>query len=106
MSAPTAPPAHIPEVHPERDGGPFSPAAECPKCGLVDLHLLRAPNPGQPQRLDKFRREMQIMSFSLGFGIANRDMGVNWGFDRWDERPFESIRTCIDGECGYEWGHR
>lgn len=91
------------QAHPERDGGPFTFAAECPKCGLVDLHGLRAPNLDQPRRLEDWERRMSFMPL---WGDPRDSFGKSYRFDRWDERPFESVRTCIDEDCGYEWGHR
>ena len=77
-----------------RDGGTFTAGAVCPRCGTGDVHSIRPPNPEAPDMVSV--EELQA------FGSPTvRRVPV---FDRWDERHFETVRTCTS--CKWEWGQR
>lgn len=77
----------LPDV---RNGGPFSTIATCPACGTYGLHPMRTPNPETPER--EYARD------------AHGHIVASWA-DRWDETPYETVRTCLDPACKWEWGH-
>jgi hypothetical protein len=78
----------------QRDGGPFTDGAACPWCGVCDVHPMRVPNPQAPPGRDPFD-PLALRAFAQG-GVL--------GLPRWDERPFDVVRTCTG--CGYEFGQR
>ena len=78
----------------QRDGGPFTAGAMCPWCGVGDVHPIREPNPVPPHLPGGLG--MRTEAFSRGGVLEYRR--------RWDERPFEVVRTCTN--CTYEWGQK
>ena len=86
----------------QRDGGPFTAGAVCPHCGYCDVHLMRVPNP-EPPRLISAGKDREEIIVWAGQSVQVIDTPPDL-YDRWDERPFEVVRTCTS--CGYEWGQR
>lgn len=82
----------------QRDGGPFAAGAVCPHCSACDVHPIREPSAEPPKRPTTpfFGTNLATTRFAAGGGVEQ--------YDRWDERPFEVVRTC--SSCGWEWGQR
>lgn len=75
---------------PVRNGGPFRAVTACPACGHYAAHPIRQPNPEPPTTEDV--RDLH------GRTVARY-------LPRWDERPYETVRTCAAPDCRWEWGH-
>lgn len=82
----------------QRDGGPFTAGAMCPHCHVCDVHPMRVPNPAAP-RIVRLSSGIRLEMFGGGAVREWVDPDV---YDRWDERPFDVVRTC--NGCGYEFG--
>lgn len=86
----------------QRDGGPFTAGAMCPHCHACDVHPMRVPNPAAPRLVQPSDGTVhQVLRFGGGVVREWVDPDI---YDRWDERPYDVIRTCTS--CGYEWGQR
>lgn len=66
----------------------FEAYTDCPKCGAMDYHLLRAPS---PPLADTYVRAQLAKLVPVG---TSAPVPV-------DESQFEVIRIC---QCGFEWG--
>ena len=82
----------------QRDGGVYSPGTVCPHCHVCDVHPMRVPNPAAPRIV----RPSSGIRLEMFGGGAVREWVDPDIYDRWDERPFDVIRTCTS--CGYEFG--
>ncbi|MGW5519235.1 hypothetical protein [Nocardia africana] len=69
---------------------PFEAYTDCPKCGHMDHHWLRAPH-------------TELVPMNAAAWREMKDSG-NWGPPMMPnaEAAFETIRICTD--CGHEWG--
>lgn len=90
--------------NPRRDGGKFKPYMNCPNCGEFALHYMRTPNPRPPESIRVPNRDTVQMGDKLMTTHGGRFVEVSFGRipGRWDERPFEVVRVCV--ECKHEWG--
>ena len=90
--------------NPRRNGGKFKPYMNCPGCGEFALHYMRNPNPDPPTAVRIGPGEAASVNgeaLIIEDGRFVRLIG-NTRLSRWDERPFEVVRVCVD--CGHEWG--
>lgn len=85
-----------------RDGGEFTATPACPKCGVIDIHPIRNPNREAPRLVRK--SDGTTTQISVFGGSVIREWPDPDVYDRWDERLYETIRTCTG--CNWEWGHR
>ena len=85
-----------------RDGGKFTATSACPKCGVIDVHPIREPNHAAPCLVRESDGTVTQVSM-WGRGVVREWVDPDI-YDRWDERPYETIRTCTG--CNWEWGHR
>lgn len=78
----------------------FTAAAMCPTCGMVAVHGMRQPNSEPPKQIhEPETEELWVWGEYKPIAVYQND-----GLDRWDERPYEIIRTC--NRCGKEWGQQ
>lgn len=82
-----------------RNGGPFRAHTDCPACGAYTAHPIRPPRPEAPRTIGTGNE----VTLSTANGPAHTYIDSHP--DRWDERPYEIVRTCHDPDCGWEWGH-
>ena len=80
----------------ERDGEPFTASADCPKCGVIDVHWLDEPRPmlndGSPLAL--FQRSVDDMMYMMSMG----------GGSMFDMPGTVVARICT--KCEHRWGQR
>lgn len=91
---------HALERGSHREGGTFTTVTVCPRCTHLTVHPMRAPNPDPPEVVYKGTGE--VTTFRTFGGQVVRTHIDGDRTDRWDERGFDVIRTCV--ECGWEWG--
>lgn len=77
----------------------FTAITHCPRCNTIAVHPLREPNPDPPKQIHP-PDTTQIIAWGGQVIVDENDDGL----DRWDERPYEIIRTCA--RCGHEWGQQ
>lgn len=79
----------------------FEAYSECPKCGRLDHHLLREPNPApteaEMQEWEQRREFVEIRTFG-SHAVRRDEVGPPPPVD---ESQFEVIRIC---KCGNEFG--
>lgn len=74
----------------------FEAIADCPRCGRLDIHQLRAPDLTKPEPEPYEPERQRIIRFD---GTVVRTIETTTPPMR--EADYEIIRTC---KCGHEWG--
>jgi len=80
---------------------PFEAVVICPRCHLVDVHQMRAPNPA-PTDAEIARWEREHTTHEVRqWGVAKPVRVIHDPPRPVDESVYEVIRIC---RCGHEWG--
>ena len=73
----------------------------CPRCASGDVHPIREANPDPPRLVRASNGETEDLVVWSGERVQQVLIQPDL-YDRWDERPYEVVRTC--SSCDYEWG--
>lgn len=85
----------------EREGEEFTATADCPHCGIIDVHWLDEPRFEAPRDDSPSAKAFREINRSLAF-VAQ----LQGGSPRREFDPPGTVVARICRGCGYRWGQR